>query len=170
MLVGGHGGFLFAFLLFGGWGGGEWVWRREKGRNEKGVLTGDKTELSLTVPITNSLAFLFTVLGDWWAEGKVISRGEFPYPVLDLSILLGRSGIGGVRAVKCGAVGLGVAETVLMMAFVRVNRYVGWDGVCVGRDCVVCAVEEYVACAWGRRGGFGLRVTVNGSGTMVRPE
>jgi hypothetical protein len=34
------------------------------------------TELSLTVPITNSLAFLFTVLGEWFAEGKVISRGE----------------------------------------------------------------------------------------------
>ena len=33
-------------------------------------------ELSLTVPITNSLAFLFTVSGEWWAEGKVISRGE----------------------------------------------------------------------------------------------
>ncbi|KAK2759883.1 hypothetical protein FQN54_002617 [Arachnomyces sp. PD_36] len=31
-------------------------------------------ELSLTVPITNSLAFLFTVLGEWWAEGKVISK------------------------------------------------------------------------------------------------
>jgi hypothetical protein len=38
------------------------------------VLIG-KAELSLTVPITNSLAFLFTVLGEWWAEGKVISRG-----------------------------------------------------------------------------------------------
>lgn len=34
-----------------------------------------KAELSLTVPITNSLAFLFTVLGEWIAEGKVISRG-----------------------------------------------------------------------------------------------
>lgn len=34
-----------------------------------------RIELSLTVPITNSLAFLFTVLGEWWAEGKVISRG-----------------------------------------------------------------------------------------------
>ena len=33
-------------------------------------------ELSLTVPITNSLAFLFTVLGEWWADGKVISRGK----------------------------------------------------------------------------------------------
>ena len=27
------------------------------------------------MPITNSLAFLFTVLGDWWVERKVISRG-----------------------------------------------------------------------------------------------
>lgn len=26
------------------------------------------------MPITNSLAFLFTVLGEWWAEGKVIGR------------------------------------------------------------------------------------------------
>jgi len=31
-------------------------------------------ELSLTVPITNSLAFLFPVLGEWYAEGKLISR------------------------------------------------------------------------------------------------
>jgi hypothetical protein len=38
------------------------------------------TELSLTVPITNSLAFLFTVLGEWWAEGKVIGRGKQPRP------------------------------------------------------------------------------------------
>jgi hypothetical protein len=39
------------------------------------ILIG-KAELSLTVPITNSLAFLFTVLGEWWAEKKVISRGK----------------------------------------------------------------------------------------------
>jgi hypothetical protein len=32
--------------------------------------------LSLTVPITNSTAFLFTVLGDWWLTRKVISRGK----------------------------------------------------------------------------------------------
>ncbi|KAI5805834.1 hypothetical protein EDC01DRAFT_640500 [Geopyxis carbonaria] len=31
-----------------------------------------KAELSLTVPIVNSLAFLFTVLGDWLADRKVI--------------------------------------------------------------------------------------------------
>lgn len=31
-------------------------------------------ELSLTVPIVNTLAFLFTVVGDWWVDGKVISR------------------------------------------------------------------------------------------------
>lgn len=30
-------------------------------------------ELSLTVPIVNTLAFLFTVIGDWWVDGKVIS-------------------------------------------------------------------------------------------------
>jgi hypothetical protein len=41
------------------------------------ILIG-KAELSLTVPITNSLAFMFTVLGEWWAEKKVISRGNKP--------------------------------------------------------------------------------------------
>lgn len=41
------------------------------------LLIGTLIELSLAVPITNSLAFLFTVLGEWWAEGKVISRGQF---------------------------------------------------------------------------------------------
>lgn len=40
------------------------------------LLVG-QAELSLTVPITNSLAFLFTVLGEWWAEGKTITRGSF---------------------------------------------------------------------------------------------
>ena len=34
----------------------------------------DTAELSLTVPITNSLAFLFTVLGEYLAEGKLITR------------------------------------------------------------------------------------------------
>ncbi|KAK8114135.1 hypothetical protein PG999_006204 [Apiospora kogelbergensis] len=33
-----------------------------------------QAELSLTVPIVNTLAFLFTVLGDWWVEKKVISK------------------------------------------------------------------------------------------------
>lgn len=36
-------------------------------------------ELSLTVPIVNTLAFIFTVLGDWWIDKKVISRGELLY-------------------------------------------------------------------------------------------
>ncbi|RYP48203.1 hypothetical protein DL768_005863 [Monosporascus sp. mg162] len=36
-----------------------------------------QAELSLTVPIVNTLAFLFTVLGDWWVDKKVISRGRF---------------------------------------------------------------------------------------------
>ena len=42
--------------------------RKEKGR------ANAKAELSLTVPIVNSLAFLFTVVGEWWADGKVIGR------------------------------------------------------------------------------------------------
>lgn len=40
------------------------------------MFADDVVELSLTVPITNSLAFLFTVLGEWWAEKKVINRGK----------------------------------------------------------------------------------------------
>ncbi|EED18868.1 integral membrane protein [Talaromyces stipitatus ATCC 10500] len=37
------------------------------------LLVG-KHELSLTVPISNSMAFLFTVLGEWYVERKVIAR------------------------------------------------------------------------------------------------
>ncbi|AEO57106.1 hypothetical protein MYCTH_2302915 [Thermothelomyces thermophilus ATCC 42464] len=37
------------------------------------LLVG-RAELSLTVPIVNTVAFLFTVIGEWWVEGKVISR------------------------------------------------------------------------------------------------
>ncbi|KZZ99039.1 integral membrane protein [Moelleriella libera RCEF 2490] len=33
-----------------------------------------RAELSLTVPIVNTMAFLFTVVGEWYVEGKVISR------------------------------------------------------------------------------------------------
>ena len=33
-------------------------------------------ELSLTVPIVNSLAFLFTVIGEWYVDGRVIARGK----------------------------------------------------------------------------------------------
>jgi hypothetical protein len=39
------------------------------------LFTNCSIELSLTVPIVNSLAFLFTVLGEWFAERKVISKG-----------------------------------------------------------------------------------------------
>jgi hypothetical protein len=45
-------------------------------------------ELSLTVPITNSLAFLFTVLGEWWAEKKVITKGELCTLLLICGIVL----------------------------------------------------------------------------------
>ncbi|EXJ73890.1 uncharacterized protein A1O5_03652 [Cladophialophora psammophila CBS 110553] len=51
------------------------------------LLVG-QAELSLTVPITNSLAFLFTVLGEWYAEGKLISRDTW------LGMLLVCGGIG----------------------------------------------------------------------------
>lgn len=49
----------------------------------------DGVELSLTVPITNSLAFLFTVLGEWYAEGKVISRDTW----LGMGLVLGGIGL-----------------------------------------------------------------------------
>lgn len=29
------------------------------------------------MPIVNTLAFLFTVIGEWWVEKKVISRRRF---------------------------------------------------------------------------------------------
>ncbi|PGH01458.1 hypothetical protein GX51_05267 [Blastomyces parvus] len=48
------------------------------------LLVG-KHELSLTVPITNSMAFLFTVLGEWYVEGKVISKSTW----LGMSMVLG---------------------------------------------------------------------------------
>ncbi|OAK93768.1 hypothetical protein IQ06DRAFT_321449 [Phaeosphaeriaceae sp. SRC1lsM3a] len=48
------------------------------------ILIG-QAELSLTVPITNSLAFLFTVLGEWWAEKKVISRDTW----IGMALVLG---------------------------------------------------------------------------------
>ncbi|USP78510.1 uncharacterized protein yc1106_05784 [Curvularia clavata] len=48
------------------------------------ILIG-KAELSLTVPITNSLAFLFTVLGEWWAEKKVIGRNTW----IGMALVLG---------------------------------------------------------------------------------
>ncbi|KAH7407605.1 integral membrane protein [Cadophora sp. MPI-SDFR-AT-0126] len=44
-----------------------------------------KAELSLTVPITNSLAFLFTVLGDWYVDRKVISRDTWIGMALSLA-------------------------------------------------------------------------------------
>ncbi|KAG5982768.1 hypothetical protein E4U55_001374 [Claviceps digitariae] len=43
-----------------------------------------QAELSLTVPIVNTTAFLFTVLGEWYVEGKVISRDTAVGMVLSL--------------------------------------------------------------------------------------
>ncbi len=70
------------------WGWGRGGGRRGSGARGEGEVMGVggfggyadgvmvRVELSLTVPITNSLAFLFTVLGEWFAEKKTISRGE----------------------------------------------------------------------------------------------
>ncbi|EOO02896.1 putative integral membrane protein [Phaeoacremonium minimum UCRPA7] len=44
-----------------------------------------KAELSLTVPIVNTLAFLFTVVGEWWVEKKVISRNTLMGMILSIS-------------------------------------------------------------------------------------
>ncbi|KAK5129360.1 hypothetical protein LTR08_003567 [Meristemomyces frigidus] len=62
----------------------------QAGTNDSSAKKIDKilnwyAELSLTVPITNSLAFLFTVLGEWWAEGKVISRDTW----IGMALVLG---------------------------------------------------------------------------------
>ncbi|EPE09737.1 integral membrane protein [Ophiostoma piceae UAMH 11346] len=46
-----------------------------------------KAELSLTVPIVNTLAFLFTVIGEWWVESKVISRAVVLQASYDLAAL-----------------------------------------------------------------------------------
>ncbi|KAL2705946.1 hypothetical protein AAEP93_001196 [Penicillium crustosum] len=48
------------------------------------LLVG-KHELSLTVPLANSSAFLFTVLGEWYVERKVIARQTW----LGMSLVLG---------------------------------------------------------------------------------
>jgi hypothetical protein len=72
LLIGKAGEFPFSTLGASGEGCGKWgAW----GELEVSADVA-KLELSLTVPITNSLAFLFTVFGDWWVERKVISRGK----------------------------------------------------------------------------------------------
>ena len=63
------------------------------------------------VPITNSLAFSFTVLGEWWAEGKVISRGmstDYYTDYLD-------------------------ADTQ--------TRYMDWHGLCSCRNCTLRTIQ-----------------------------
>lgn len=61
------------------------------------------------MPIVNTLAFLFTVVGEWWVEGKVISRG--------------------MSFVWCDV--RGDAD--------GVGRYHDWDGAVGWGDCAVCA-------------------------------
>ena len=42
-------------------------------------------ELSLTVPLANSSAFLFTVLGEWYVERKMIAKETW----LGMGLVLG---------------------------------------------------------------------------------
>lgn len=46
-------------------------------------------ELSLTVPLANSSAFLFTVLGEWYVDRKVIAKETW----LGLVLVLGGIGL-----------------------------------------------------------------------------
>ncbi|RLL95472.1 hypothetical protein CFD26_104066 [Aspergillus turcosus] len=52
------------------------------------LLVG-KHELSLTVPLANSSAFLFTVLGEWYVERKVIAKETW----LGMALVLGGIGL-----------------------------------------------------------------------------
>ncbi|GIJ82941.1 hypothetical protein Asppvi_001457 [Aspergillus pseudoviridinutans] len=52
------------------------------------LLVG-KHELSLTVPLANSSAFLFTVIGEWYVERKVIDKQTW----LGMALVLGGIGI-----------------------------------------------------------------------------
>ncbi|KAJ5162142.1 hypothetical protein N7492_007534 [Penicillium capsulatum] len=52
------------------------------------LLVG-KHELSLTVPLANSSAFLFTVLGEWYVERKVIAKETW----LGMFLVLGGIGL-----------------------------------------------------------------------------
>ncbi|KAF7167373.1 hypothetical protein CNMCM5623_000671 [Aspergillus felis] len=52
------------------------------------LLVG-KHELSLTVPLANSSAFIFTVIGEWYVERKVIDKQTW----LGMALVLGGIGI-----------------------------------------------------------------------------
>lgn len=49
------------------------------------IANGCYIELSLTVPLANSSAFLFTVLGEWYVERKVIAKETW----LGMGLVLG---------------------------------------------------------------------------------
>ena len=77
------------------------------------------------MPIVNSLAFLFTVLGEWWAEGKVIGRGESIGPVSFSSFFLAYAAAcaraalyQGIYVADCWCVCVCGIDTWIGMAFV----------------------------------------------------
>lgn len=51
------------------------------------MLIFENAELSLTVPITNSMAFLFTVIGEWWVEKKVSLGCYFERDIVALDVI-----------------------------------------------------------------------------------
>ena len=100
------------------------------------------TELSLTVPITNSLAFLFTVLGEWWAEGKVISRGNtFFFSLLHLLLPL----LHPHQQLPCASFCVGKPLHLLTTTSTEQYRYLDRNGVCAWWYRAVRSVEEYMS-------------------------
>ena len=92
------------------------------------------------MPITNSLAFLFTVVGEWWAEGKVISRGTFCVFLFSFF-----SFFFFIDYVALSFFGFGKSLCVLTTTTMGGYRYVDRDGVCAGRYRAVRSVEEYMS-------------------------
>jgi hypothetical protein len=92
-------------------------------------------ELSLTVPITNSLAFLFTVLGEWWTEGKVISRGKLYASILCVffSFLLRWSG----RQQNI----YHLRETLRILIWLMI-RYLDRNDIYAGWHCALCSFKD----------------------------
>ena len=114
-----HSLLIYFFSIFLSWFPKPFRWRRRR----RGALMRF-AELSLTVPIVNTLAFLFTVLGDWWVEGKAISRGV--YLSADLFRYLST------------------------LVYANPPRYRDWDASFSCWDCAVRAEQSWLSVGLGR--------------------
>lgn len=129
---------MFACQTGGFFSGGGALGKRKEVRD-----TDDfRVELSLTVPITNSLAFLFTVLGEWWAEGKVIPRGTslFFLSFFLSCFLFSTHSPSSPPPFFCFPLCIHKQEQ-RDEADAQFYRHLDRHGVCIGRDRVVCSVE-----------------------------